>query len=50
MTTTPTPLNPQIVGQAEKAHKPVLERVMARTDTLAGWFSHRHLWSCRTVG
>lgn len=32
MTTTPT-LNPQIVGQAENAHLPVLKRILARTGT-----------------
>ncbi|MFE2431059.1 hypothetical protein ACFXJ5_30495 [Streptomyces sp. NPDC059373] len=33
-TTAPAPaLNPQIVGQAEKAHKPVLDRILARTGT-----------------
>ncbi|MDX6222850.1 MAG: hypothetical protein QOD91_1904, partial [Frankiales bacterium] len=26
-------LDPQIIGQAEKAHKPLLERVLARTGT-----------------
>jgi DNA-binding MarR family transcriptional regulator len=32
MTTTRT-LSPQIVGQAENAHKPVLDRILARTGT-----------------
>ena len=31
-TAAPT-LNPQIVGQAEKAHKPILDRILARTGT-----------------
>jgi hypothetical protein len=31
--TTAPALNPQIVGQAEKAHKPVLDRILARTGT-----------------
>ncbi|MDX6345566.1 MAG: hypothetical protein QOF84_356 [Streptomyces sp.] len=31
--TAPPALNPQIVGQAEKAHKPVLDRILARTGT-----------------
>src|SRR6187399_2838821 len=36
MTTAPSAgatLSPQIVGQAEKAHKPVLERILAPTGT-----------------
>jgi hypothetical protein len=28
-----TTLNPQIVGQAEKAHRPILDRILARTGT-----------------
>ncbi|MDX6313690.1 MAG: hypothetical protein QOF44_3154, partial [Streptomyces sp.] len=31
--TAPPALNPQIVGQAEKAHQPVLDRILARTGT-----------------
>lgn len=37
MTTTAT-LNPQIIGQAENAHLPVLGRILARTGT------SRHQW------
>ncbi len=33
MTTTAPALNPQIVGQAENAHKPILARVLAPTGT-----------------
>ncbi|MEU7893755.1 hypothetical protein AB0B45_12905 [Nonomuraea sp. NPDC049152] len=34
----PTTLNPQIVGQAENAHKPLLDRVLSRTGTT------KHQW------
>jgi DNA-binding MarR family transcriptional regulator len=33
MTSTAVSLSPQIVGQAEKAHKPVLDRILSRTGT-----------------
>jgi DNA-binding MarR family transcriptional regulator len=36
--TAATTLNPQIVGQAEKAHKPILDRILARTGiTMSQW-------------
>jgi DNA-binding MarR family transcriptional regulator len=39
MSTTPT-LNPQIIGQAESAHKPILDRILARTGTTPNqWFA-----------
>jgi DNA-binding MarR family transcriptional regulator len=35
-------LNPQIIGQAEKAHKPILDRVLAPTGTSANqWVALR---------
>jgi DNA-binding MarR family transcriptional regulator len=33
MTTTIPTLDPQIVGQAERAHQPILDRIVARTGT-----------------
>lgn len=39
MSTAPT-LNPQILGQAESAHKPILDRILARTGTSPNqWFA-----------
>jgi hypothetical protein len=32
MTITPT-LNPRVIGQAESAHRSILDRILARTGT-----------------
>lgn len=36
-------LNPQIIGQAENAHRPILDRILARTGT------SRHQWFALTI-